>query len=119
MFLGSIATGLFIVLGLCVRNKIKAIYAIYGSLIGMWIGLLLLISQDDINAGLFGFNAVLCAVALGEMKKNAFFITTLTCIVSTLLYFAATKSDFIILTAPFVFTTWIVLAFEGRLLKSS
>ena len=119
MFQGSVAAGIFIIFGLCVRNKTKAFYAIYGSLIGMWIGLLLLVTQADINAGLFGFNAVLCAVALGRMKTKAFLITTVACIVSTLLYFAALKTDFIILTAPFVVTAWIVLAIEGKLFKSS
>ena len=110
MFQQNIITGILFLIGILINSRISAFYALYGSIIGSLLALLISSSTNMLNAGLFGYNAVLCAIALGNnKKKNTFIFTTIGIILSVFITLYFDKNNIIALTAPFVFATWIVL----------
>jgi len=114
----NIVTGLIFFIAILVNSRNAAIFALYGSLFGGLIALLLPIPANMVNIGLFGYNAVLCGIALGNKKFDAFLLTTFAIILSVLLYFGFYKAGIIALTAPFVLAAWTVLLVKSIQLKT-
>jgi len=113
MFQGNIITGLIFLLAILANSNLSAIYALYGALGGSLLALLFSLPLSMINIGLFGYNAVLCGVALGGKKLNTFLLTTLAIILSVLLTYGFSKTGIPTLTAPFVLATWGVLLMKN------
>ncbi|TCK83484.1 urea transporter [Albibacterium bauzanense] len=108
-FQDNIVTGIFFLLALAVNSRTSAIYALYGSALGALIAMLLSQPISMINAGLFGYNAVLCAIALGDKKLSSFLWATLAIALSVILNLGIGSLGFITLTSAFVLATWVVL----------
>lgn len=115
MFQGNIVTGLLFLLSILVNSRSAAIYALYGSLLGSLLATFLALPIAMINSGLFGYNAVLCGIALGTKKWNGFMLTTFAIILSVLLNYGLNKVGIMALTAPFVIATWVALLVKIRL----
>lgn len=115
MFQGSIITGILFLLAIFVNSRSAAIYALYGSLLGGLFATLLSLPLAMINIGLFGYNAVLCGIALGVKKWNGFMLATFAIILSVLLNYWLGTVRVITLTAPFVIATWAVLLIKNKL----
>ena len=67
MFQGNtVLAGVLFLLGIMVNSRINGFYAVLGA--GLPIPFALLLGVDDavLNAGLMGYNGVLCAIALGD-----------------------------------------------------
>lgn len=111
----NVITGLFFLLGILVNNKLMAAYALYAAVLGSLTGWLFLESISSINAGLMGYNAILCAIALTGKKRNDFLWITIAIILSTILNIGLAMTGIITLTAPFVIVTWIILELKKRL----
>lgn len=110
----NVVTGLLFLLGILVNNKLMAAYALYAAVLGSLTGWLFLESISSINAGLMGYNAILCAIALTG-KQNDFLWITVAIILSTILNIGLAMTGIITLTAPFVLTTWAVLKLKKKL----
>ncbi|MFA5995561.1 MAG: urea transporter [Patescibacteria group bacterium] len=67
-----------------------------------------------INIGLFGYNAVLCGIALGTKKWSGFILATFAILLSVLLNYGLGKVGIITLTAPFVIATWAALLVKSK-----
>lgn len=117
MFQANIITGLIFLLAILVNSRLAALYALYGSLAGGLAAWLFSLPLDSINFGLFGYNAVLCAIALGDKKRGAFLLATAAVGLSVLLNFGLGEIGVITLTAPFVLATWIMLIIKKVNLK--
>jgi urea transporter len=65
---------------------------------------------DDtvLNAGLMGYNGVLCAIALGDKTWKGGAWATVAVLLSVLLQIGGMKWGITTLTAPFVVAVWIV-----------
>ena len=111
----NVITGLFFLLGILVNNKLMAAYALYAAVLGSLTGWLFLESISSINAGLMGYNAILCAIALTGKKRNDFLWITIAIILSTILNIGLAMTGIITLTAPFVIVTWIIFELKKRL----
>lgn len=109
MFQENIITGILFFIGIIINSKISAYYAFYGALLGSLFAVLISLPLGMINIGLFGYNAVLCGIALSNKQNNKFLFITLAIILSVLINFGLDKIGIITLTAPFVLATWIVL----------
>lgn len=109
MFQENMITGILFFAGILVNSRLSAIYALYASITGALVALLFIIPTPSINAGLMGYNAILCAIALGDKKNNRFLWISLTVITSVLLNRLFLKLGIIPLTAPFVIATWIFI----------
>lgn len=108
MFQENIITGLFFLMAIVVNNRLMAIYAIYAAVLGSLTGWFYLENAGVANAGLMGYNAILCAIALTGKRWQDFLWITIAVILSTLLNIGLGLAGIITLTAPFVLVTWVV-----------
>ena len=117
MFQMNTITGLFFFLAVLINSRVAAFYAVYGSILGALVAIVLSLPLTMINAGLFGYNAILCAIALGDKKWISFLLVTVSVILSVLLNVILMKINVISLTAPFVIATWLILLIKNKFSK--
>ncbi len=115
MFQENIITGIIFFLAILANSRKSAVYALLGSMLGMLVAMVLSLPPNLINVGLFGFNGVLCGIALSDKKPWAY--ATASIILSVLIMYGMMSINLTALTAPFVFSTWIVLALKGLIKK--
>lgn len=110
MFQGNILTGLFFLAGILVNSRLNAVYAVIGA--ALPLAMILLPDAADVtvwNAGLWGYNGVLCAIALGSSYAwRGMVRTVLSVLLSIVLQWAGMQMGMVTLTAPFVLSVWIV-----------
>lgn len=112
MFQGSIVTGLIFFIAILINSKMNAAYGLLGSVLGILFGLVFSLPLSLINIGIFGYNGVLCGIALGDKNKKSFGLAVLAIILSSVILVGFNLLGWSALTAPFVFATWIVLYFS-------
>jgi urea transporter len=117
MFEDNLLTGLIFLVAIAVNSRISAAFAALGSAVGLLTALALGGEGFTAYHGLYGFNAVLCAIAIGGL----FFVLTWRSAIYALLAAAFSVIAFAAiavllspigmpaLTAPFVLTTWLFL----------
>lgn len=115
--INSWISGLVIVAALLVNSRWSALYALVGSvgatLFAVWFGA----GAPDLAQGLFGFNAVLTAVAIGAVLHHPGVLVTLytlfgvalTLFVQVAMATALAPLAIPVLTAPFNIATWLLL----------
>ncbi|MGA9211252.1 urea transporter [Kaistella sp.] len=113
MFQENVITGIFFLLAIFINNKLMAAYAVYAAILGSLTGWFFE-PISSINAGLMGYNAILCAIALTGKRRSDFLWITGAIILSTFLNITLAKTGMITLTAPFVVTTWIILKLKNK-----
>lgn len=122
-FQQNIISGLLFLLGLLVSTRSSCAMALIGSLVGFMSAWLLGANATMLGAGIFGFNSVLTAIALGSVffKPGAgSFILSLFGSVVTTIVFSAFSSVFApigmpAMTLPFVVVTWVFLLAKDHL----
>lgn len=116
-FQDNIVTGIFFLVALAVNSHTSAVYALYGSALGALIAIFLSQPISMVNAGLFGYNAVLCGIALGDKRLQSFLWASLAIALSVVLNMGIGSLGFITLTSAFVLATWVVLYIQRLLPK--
>ena len=114
---GNAVTGAIFVVGLAVSAWRAAVFALMGSALALATALTLGASATAIHSGLFGFSAVLTAIALGAIFYPSSFRTTVVAALATVftvIVQSAMNAGFSpvglpTFTAPFVLVTWIFL----------
>lgn len=114
MFQANILTGILFLAGIFVCSRVSALHAFIGSLVGMLLALAISFPFGLINAGIFGYNGVLCGVAFAKSKKYSYDFTILASAISVLVTFLMVNLGIPALTSPFVFSTWIMLSVQGK-----
>lgn len=109
MFQENGITGMIFLLAIIINSVHSAIYGLYAAILASLIGLLLKEPVSAINAGLMGYNAILCAIALADNLRSSFLWISLAIILSVILNIGFAELGIISLTAPFVLSTWIIL----------
>ncbi|MFH1106481.1 MAG: urea transporter [Candidatus Micrarchaeota archaeon] len=109
MFQASVITGAAFLLGLAASSWLAAAAGLASGMIGSLTGLLMGLPVQSVNLGIYGFNAVLCGIALSDGKKSAKF-TLLAIALAVALTQGFILTGIPALTAPFVFAAWIALA---------
>jgi urea transporter len=117
MFEDNLVTGVIFLVAIAINSRISAAFAALGSAVGLLTALALGGEGFTAYHGLYGFNAVLCAIAIGGL----FFVLTWRSAIYALLAAAFSVIAFAAiavllspigmpaLTAPFVLTTWLFL----------
>lgn len=117
IFQGGALSGIIFFFAVFINSPAAALYGLVGSLLGAYISHLDGEPIDKIHMGLFGFNAVLSAIAFSGFKKIDGFWVLLAVV------FTVFIDDFLInnnllsavggvLTFPFVLGTWTVLLIQ-------
>ena len=114
---GTVLSGLFFLAGILLNSRIHALYTVWGALLPL--GMVWMVGSDyaAFNAGLFGYNAVLCAIALGDRSWAGAAWATLSVVISVLLQVWGMSLGMTTLTAPFVVSVWIVLGMRRALCR--
>ncbi|HET9918250.1 MAG TPA: urea transporter [Ktedonobacteraceae bacterium] len=115
--INNVVTGIIFVIALAVSSWQAAILALVGAAVGLSIALLFGANAHGIGTGLYGFSAVLTAIALGSVFYSPSFKVVLytivgvilTVIVQAALNTALSPIGIPTLTAPFVLATWLFL----------
>ncbi len=125
-FMGSPLVGIIFVIALAINSKRAAAFAVIGSIAGSLVGLALgielvpasLSSPDNaLTYGIFGFNSVLTAIALGDTFLEKGRSATTAAVIGALITGFITASliwftkifGLPVETSAFVLTTWIFL----------
>lgn len=121
-FQNNMVTGLIFLIAILINSRVSALLGALGSLVGLVTALWLLGGDGyAIYSGLYGFNGVLCGIALG----GVFYVITwksglyaLLCAMMSAVMFASLVAflsplGMPTLTAPFVLSTWLFLLPKG------
>ncbi|MCD8236826.1 MAG: urea transporter [Prevotellaceae bacterium] len=110
MFQGNnLVTGLMFLGAIAINSRINAFYAVIGALLPIPLMLMLGAENISINEGLFGYNGVLCAIAIGEKSPKSFGWSIFAVCLSTLLQLWGMHQGITTLTAPFVLSVWATI----------
>ncbi len=110
MFLEDVISGIILLVGILVSSRISALYALLGTGIGVVVAFVCSFPLSMINIGLFGFNGILCGIALSGKKWHHVILTIASIVVSVFVMFGMSRLGIITLTSPFVMSTWLVLS---------
>lgn len=113
--------GLFILVGIFIGSRKAGIYAVIANLVGFVIVGLLGGNYTDINEGLFGYNLVLTAIALGVTFKttmNSYLVTGCGVLLTVFIHLGLNTLlepfGLPALTMPFILATWLMLFAGGK-----
>lgn len=117
MFQEKIPAGIIFLIAVYISNPVAAWYGSAASLLGAVLSKMNNQPIDQIQMGLFGFNAVLAAIAFSEDKQGgwlwALIGTVITIVIHNLLLdFHTLDKAGGVLTFPFVAGTWITLLIQ-------
>lgn len=115
MFQENIITGIILFVGILVCSRISALYALLGTGIGVVVAFMCSFPLSMITAGLFGFNGVLCGIALSGKKWHHVILAIASIVVSVFIMFGMSRLGIITLTAPFVISTWLILLLSNTM----
>ena len=107
---GNILAGLlFFIL---VNSRIQTVYTVWGAFLPLLVVLPLTTDFSAFNAGLLGYNGVLCSIALGNRTFKSIAWATLAILLSTGIQITGMYAGITTLTAPFVVAVWIMLCLQ-------
>lgn len=121
-FQDNTITGIIFLIGILVNSRISALFAALGSLVGMLCALFLFGGNGYwVYHGLYGFNAVLTAIALGglffvltwESALYALIAALISTVVMAAISVALSPIGMPALTAPFVLTAWLFIGVKA------
>ncbi|TAN17406.1 MAG: urea transporter [Chitinophagaceae bacterium] len=124
IFQASFLTSVIFFIGVFIGNHVAALYGLAASLLGIILSLMNGQPVEQIHLGLFGFNAVLTAIALsGNKKWDGLWVligSAITIIIDNFLVdYHLLDAVGGVFTFPFVAGTWITLLIKNAPLKKS
>lgn len=118
MFQGNtILAGLFFLIGILFNSPKDAFYTILGALLPIPLAIVMEVNTANLNAGLMGYNGVLCAIALGGATWKSGIWAGCSVLLSTILQILGMNMGITTLTAPFVMSVWIVMMIQRMIKK--
>lgn len=109
IFQGTMLAGVLFFLAVYIETPIAAVYGIIASFIAVAFAHILRDPNGDIQAGIYSFNAVLCAIVFAGTKKMDGFWVFISVILSVIIHNLMNKYGIPAYTFPFVLATWITL----------
>ncbi len=117
IFQEGLWTGILFFIGVYLHNPIAALYGLAASLLGAALSLLSGQALEQVQMGLFGFNAVLTALVFGGPKKTDGIWVLIGTLFTIAIHNAMVNVHFMALaggafTFPFVVGTWLTLLLQ-------
>ncbi|WP_444927840.1 urea transporter [Microbulbifer sp. TRSA002] len=113
IFQDNAISGILFLIGILISNKSHALWSIIGGTLATLVAMFLTMPQNLILAGLFGYNASLSAIALSNGRKR-WLAPIVGSILTVPIAIAFMSADIIVLTAPFVIASWIILLIQRK-----
>jgi urea transporter len=117
IFQGSLFAGLAFFIGVFINAPIAAIYALTAAVLGALLAMYFSAPADSIGMGLFGYNAVLCAIVFAGKKKGDSIWVLVAVFLAVMIALLMSARNLTQLTFPFVAATCITLALKNLVLK--
>lgn len=114
IFQENAVSGIVFFIAIFINSPIAAIYAITFSELSGLIAISLSIPLNLVNAGLFSYNALLCAIAFANRKLFTIFWVLLASSLSLIFSLLMNQIQIIQLTLPFVLACFIVSTLKNR-----
>lgn len=114
IFQENAVSGIVFFIAIFINSPIAAIYAITFSALSGLIAISLSIPLNLVNAGLFSYNALLCAIAFANSKLITIFWVLLASSFSLIFSLLMNQIQIIQLTLPFVLACFIVSTLKNR-----
>lgn len=114
IFQENAVSGIVFFIAIFINSPIAAIYAITFSALSGLIAISLSIPLNLVNAGLFSYNALLCAIAFANSKLITIFWVLLASSFSLIFSLLMNQLQIIQLTFPFVLACFIVSTLKNR-----
>lgn len=119
MFQGGTSwSGALFLFGIMINSVKSTFAAVLGASVPLLFFFLGLKGEGDFaayNAGLLGYNAVLCALAFDIERRENVLWAVLSVLLSVLLQVVGIQCDMITLTAPFVVSVWVAKMLQRKL----
>lgn len=112
MLQNNALTGLLFLLGIVINSPVMALAAVVAVIVGTMTAKLLKFKEDNINSGLYGFNATLVGVALIVFFQPTvviWFAIIILSAISTLIMNFCLEKKIPVFTFPFIVLVWISL----------
>ncbi len=107
IFQGSVISGLLFFIAVFISSPVAALYGLTASVLSGILALHLSVPATEVSMGLFGFNAVLCAIAFaGNTIKDSIWVIA-SVLISLGFSLLLTKNNIPQLTFPFVAASFI------------
>ena len=90
----------------------NACYTVLGALLPIPVAILLGVETTAMNAGLMGYNGVLCAIALGDKTWEGGAYAIFSVLLSVMFQLWGMNAGITTLTAPFVLSVWVTLGLQ-------
>ena len=114
IFQENAVSGIVFFIAIFINSPIAAIYAITFSALSGLIAISLSIPLNLVNAGLFSYNSLLCAIAFANRKLFTIFWVLLASSLSLIFSLLMNQIQIIQLTLPFVLACFIVSTLKNR-----
>lgn len=106
-------SGLLFIAGIFVNSSVAGIFSIGAAIISTAAAYLLLFPINNIELGLFSYNAILCAIVFAHFKFKNLVLASVAVMISVFITQWFLSFQLIALTFPFVAATWIVLGLQN------
>lgn len=111
LFSPTILSGLLFLTGVTLGNWRHGVVALMGAVIGTLVSYYYRqVDPGSVNLGLYGFNGVLTAVSVFVFCGGQLRLAILGALIATILMPAIAVIGLPVVSAPFVLTTWLILA---------
>lgn len=105
----TVVPGLLFLLAVGVNSRRQAVYASVGAGLAIGLAVCLRAEPEAVNAGLMGYNGVLCAMALEDGTRGGALRAAVAVVLSVGLQLGGMALGLPVLTAPFVLAVWMVV----------
>lgn len=112
MFQDYWLSGLLFIVGIALSSWRAALWAVLGSALSLGFALLLEFPEHIVAQGLYGFNAVLVAIAAATRFSNTCLIPLSGILISVIISHMFQHFELPSLTAPFVLTMYLLIVLE-------
>lgn len=117
IFQGSLFAGIAFFIGVFINAPIAAIYALAASALAALLAKHFLVPAETIEMGLFGYNAVLCAIVFAGAQKMDGLWILIAVFLAVMIGLLMSAQNLTQLTFPFVAATCITLAIKNLVIK--
>lgn len=117
IFQGAVLSGVLFFVGVLIHSPFMAFMGLAGGAVSGFSAFFLGASHEAVTMGLFGYNAVLCAIAFGGVRKYEYVWPLVAVLASLGISFGMAHYGLTQLTFPFVAATMLTMWVRGIVCK--